>query len=96
MRPISWQELRFPSDRNGDFLTSDRCGKLRRNTHYDKGFWELAEVRAAEYKKWKERSEAIMDGNHGLDSLFSFTRTQRTLPPLPRGFVSESCEQEDA
>ena len=63
---------------------------------YDKGFWELAEVRAAEYKKWKERSEAIMDGNHGLDSLFSFTRTQRTLPPLPRGFVSESCEQGDA
>ena len=63
---------------------------------YDKGFWELAEVRAAEYKKWKERSEVIMDGNHGLDSLFSFTRTQRTLPPLPRGFVSESCEQGDA
>ena len=63
---------------------------------YDKGFWELAEIRAAEYEEWKKRSEAIMDGNHGYDSLFSFTRLQRTLPPLPRGFVPKLCEQEDA
>ena len=62
----------------------------------EKGFWELAEIRAAEYKKWKERSEAIMDGFHGYDSLFSFTRTQSTLPPLPRGFKSKLCEQGDA
>lgn len=34
MKSISWQEWRFPSGQYGDFLTSDRCGKLRRNTHH--------------------------------------------------------------
>ena len=57
----------------------------------EKGFWELAK-----YEEWKKRSEAIMDGNYGYDSLFSFTRLQRTLPPLPRCFTPKLCEQEDA
>ena len=58
----------------------------------DEGFWELAEIRAKEYKEWKIRSEKIieMDGFFGYDSLFSFTKKQSTLPPLPMGFVSKS------
>ena len=58
----------------------------------DEGFWELAEGRAKEYKEWKIRSEKIieMDGFFGYDSLFSFTKKQSTLPPLPMGFVSKS------
>ncbi len=58
----------------------------------DEGFWELAEARAKEYKEWKIRSDKIMemDGFFGYDSLFSFTKKQSTLPPLPMGFVSKS------
>ena len=58
----------------------------------DEGFWELAEIRAKERKEWKIRSEKIieMDGFFGYDSLFSFTKKQRSLPPLPMGFVSKS------
>ena len=33
MKSISRLEWWFPFCRNGDFLTPDRCGKLRRNTH---------------------------------------------------------------